>query len=76
MGRRVFVRIAGALKPGVSELLVHPDITNDDRPYDNGYDWIGDLTAMTTCTKEECQRHFGLQLVTYRDAWTTGQGAG
>ena len=70
MNTQVFEAIAVALRPGVSELMVHPGITNDDRPYNNGYDWMGDLTGMTTYTKGDCQSRFGLQLVSYREAWS------
>jgi predicted glycoside hydrolase/deacetylase ChbG (UPF0249 family) len=66
---RVFESVAASLRPGVSELMVHPGLTNDDRPYNNGYDWQGDLATMRSYSKEECQRRFGVQLVSYRDAW-------
>jgi chitin disaccharide deacetylase len=62
--------IAARLRPGVSELMVHPGITNDDRPFDNGYDWTGDLDAVTRYDKPAFERRFGVRLVSHREAWS------
>ena len=63
-------RIGGALGPGVSELMVHPGLTNDDRPFSIDYDWRGDLAAVTHYRKAEFEARFEVRLVSYREAWT------
>ena len=69
MNRRILETMAASLAPGVSELMVHPGISNDDRPFNLGYDWRGDLATMTTYTREQFERRFGVRLVSYREAW-------
>jgi predicted glycoside hydrolase/deacetylase ChbG (UPF0249 family) len=61
--------IAAALAPGVSELMAHPGTSNDDRPYCIGYNWRGDLEALTKYSKRRFEERFGVRLVSYRDAW-------
>jgi predicted glycoside hydrolase/deacetylase ChbG (UPF0249 family) len=61
--------IAASLEPGVSELMAHPGISNDDHPYAIGYNWRGDLAALTKYSKQQFEERFGVRLVSYRDAW-------
>jgi predicted glycoside hydrolase/deacetylase ChbG (UPF0249 family) len=61
--------IAASLEPGVSELMAHPGISNDDHPYSIGYNWRGDLEALTKYSKRRFEERFGVRLVSYRDAW-------
>lgn len=62
--------IVALLRAGVSELMVHPGISNDDTPFCSGYDWKGDLETLTKYTKEDFESRFGVRLVSYREAWT------
>jgi hypothetical protein len=62
-------RIAGSLGPGVSELMSHPGVSGDDRPYLLDYDWAGDLTALTRYSRDEFEERFSVRLVSYGDAW-------
>ncbi len=63
-------QIAGALKPGVAELMTHPGIDNDDRPYGCNYDWKGDLDALLAYSKETFEDAYDVKLRSYRDAWS------
>jgi predicted glycoside hydrolase/deacetylase ChbG (UPF0249 family) len=61
--------IARSLRPGVSELMTHPALDNGDSPYGLRYDWRGDLDALLAHDKAEFTGRFGVDLVSFRDAW-------
>jgi len=58
--------VAKSAPPGVSELMVHVAVSNDEAPgYWTGYDYEGDLRAVTTHSKQEFAKEFGVSLVTH-----------
>ena len=61
------VREVGRSAPaGVSELMVHVGVSNDEAPgFWTGYDYAGDFRAVTTYTKQEFEKEFGVSLVTH-----------
>ncbi len=61
---------AMALPPGVSELMAHPSLSNDDAPYQLAYDWRGDFEALVAYSKASFEERFGVELVSYREAWS------
>lgn len=63
-------QIARALKPGVTELMTHPGIDNDDSPYACHYDWKGDLDALLAYSKQTFEEAYDVKLRSYRDAWS------
>jgi len=64
--RALIRRIAEVAPPGVSELMVHVGASNDEAAgFWTGYDWKGDLDAVTAFTKDEFQKQFGVALVTH-----------
>ena len=66
MTRGVVRRVAESLAPGVSELMVHVGVSNDEAPgFRTGYDWMGDLSAVTSLTKERFASEFAVELVTH-----------
>jgi hypothetical protein len=52
--------------------MTHPGVDNDDGPYGIDYDWRGDLDALLSYTKEEFETVFGVELISYRDVWSSG----
>jgi hypothetical protein len=69
MSDRALAAVAASLRPGVAEVMVHPGVTDDDRPFDNGYRWTGDLAAVTRYTRAQFEERFSLRLVSYGEAW-------
>jgi len=63
--------IAGMLRPGVSELMVHPGLSNEDFPFCNGYEWRRDLAAVTHYSREKFEARFAVRLVSYGEAWSS-----
>lgn len=61
--------LATSLHSGVTELMAHPGVSDDDSPYGVAYDWRGDLAALTKWSKEEFEARFDVRLVSYRTAW-------
>ena len=59
--------IAARLQPGTSELMAHPGTSEDDSPYNSPYKWKNDLEALLTYSKEEFEKRFDVQLVSYRE---------
>jgi hypothetical protein len=61
------VRDVGKSAPhGVSELMVHVGVSNDEAPgFWTGYDYAGDLQAVTTYSKQQFEAEFGVSLVTH-----------
>jgi len=56
-------RVADAAPPGVSELMVHVGVGNDeDDGFRTGYNWKGDLEAVTAFGKNEFQQQFHITL--------------
>ena len=52
--------------PGVSELMVHVGVSNDEAPgFWTGYDYAGDLQAVTAYNKQQYEAEFGVSLVTH-----------
>lgn len=59
-------RIAQAAPPGVSELMVHVGTSNDEQPgFETGYDWAGDLGAVTAFDRAAFEKQFGIRLITH-----------
>jgi len=66
MRAEVVRQVAKSAPPGVSELMVHVGISNEEAPgYWTGYDYAGDLRAVTTHSKEQFEKEFGVSLVTH-----------
>jgi YdjC-like protein len=64
MAEAVVRKVAESAPLGVSELMVHVGIANEEAPgFWTGYDYAGDLRAVTTRTKYEFERKFGISLV-------------
>ena len=46
--------------------MVHVGVSNDEAPgFWTGYDYAGDLRAVTTYSKQEFEKEFGVTLVTH-----------
>ena len=59
-------RVAESAPPGVSELMVHLGVSNiEPDGLETGYDWEGDLGAVTAFRKPEFEKQFGIKLITY-----------
>ena len=59
-------RVAHSASPGVSELMVHLGVSNVEPPgLETGYDWEGDLGAVTAFSKAEFEDLYGIKLITY-----------
>jgi chitin disaccharide deacetylase len=59
-------RIAQAAPPGVSELMVHVGASNVEQPgYETGYNWAGDLGAVTAFDRATFEKQFGVKLITH-----------
>ncbi len=66
MSAGVVREVAKSALSGVSELMVHVAVSNDEAPgFWTGYDYAGDLQAVTTHTKEQFEKEFGVSLVTH-----------
>jgi predicted glycoside hydrolase/deacetylase ChbG (UPF0249 family) len=62
--------MARSLPDGVSELMAHPGVDGDDRPFSIGYDWVRDLETLTRYSKREFEERFDVQLVSFANAWS------
>jgi predicted glycoside hydrolase/deacetylase ChbG (UPF0249 family) len=62
MSVEVVREVARSAPPGVSELMVHVGISNEKA---RGYDYAGDLCAVTIHSKEQFEKEFGVSLVTH-----------
>jgi predicted glycoside hydrolase/deacetylase ChbG (UPF0249 family) len=59
-------RVGHAAPPGVSELMVHVGNSNiEPAGLETGYDWEGDLGAVTTFEKAAFEAEFGVKLITH-----------
>ncbi len=59
-------RVAQAAPPGVSELMVHVGASNvEPAGLETGYDWEGDLSAVTAFRKSDFEEQFGVKLITF-----------
>ena len=66
MSAEVVREVGKSAPPGVSELMVHVAVSNDEAPgFWTGYDYAGDLRAVTTYSKQEFEKEFGVSLVTH-----------
>jgi len=66
MSADVVQEVARSAPPGVSELMVHVAVSNEDAPgFWTGYDYAGDLRAVTTHSKQQFEKEFGVALVTH-----------
>jgi predicted glycoside hydrolase/deacetylase ChbG (UPF0249 family) len=68
--REKLVRILRRLRPGVNELMCHVGTENDDPPFSIGYRWLDELNAITSFTKEQLQREFGIRVISYQEYGT------
>ena len=61
--------LAKAVRPGVSELMVHDATSKDQLPgYRTKFDFTVDFRGVTAYSKSEFEREFGVTLVTYEQA--------
>ena len=75
MTSAVLRHVMEAIAPGVSELMVHVGLSNDEAAgFWTGYDWVGDLNAVTSHTKEQFENEFGVRLVTHIQGRPDGVG--
>jgi len=66
MTESVVRQVAETARPGVSELMVHVGVSNDESAgFWTGYDYTGDLRAVTFRTKQQFEKEFGVFLVTH-----------
>lgn len=66
MTKAIVCRVAESAAAGVSELMVHVGVSNDEAPgFRTGYNWMGDLDAVTRYTREQFEKKFGVKLVTH-----------
>jgi predicted glycoside hydrolase/deacetylase ChbG (UPF0249 family) len=73
MSAEVVAQVAKSAPPGVSELMVHVGVSNDEAPgFWTGYDYAGDLRAVTTHSKQEFEQEFGVSLVTHAQGGPDG----
>jgi predicted glycoside hydrolase/deacetylase ChbG (UPF0249 family) len=68
-------RVTDFIQPGISELMVHVGLSNDEAAgFRTGYDWVGDLNAVTSHTKSQFEIEFGVRLVTHTQRRPDGVG--
>jgi len=66
MSADVVYEVARSAPGGISELMVHVAVSNEEAPgFWTGYDYAGDLRAVTTHSKAEFEKEFGVSLVTH-----------
>jgi predicted glycoside hydrolase/deacetylase ChbG (UPF0249 family) len=71
VSRALVERVAKEAPVGISELMVHVAVSNDERPgFLTGYDWTGDLAAVTAFEKGLFEQEFGVKLIAH-----TGRGS-
>ena len=61
--------ILARVQPGVSELMAHPGMLAHDPVLPIAYDWAGDLSALTTYSREAITSAFNVEFASYKDAW-------
>jgi len=62
----VIRQVGTSVPPGVSELMVHVAVSNDQLPgHYTSFDFAGDLRATTTWTKQQFEDEFAVSLVTH-----------
>jgi chitin disaccharide deacetylase len=75
MTSAVLRRVTDSIPPGISELMVHVGLSNDEAAgFWTGYDWVGDLNAVTSHTKEQFEDKFDVRLVTHTQGRPDGVG--
>jgi predicted glycoside hydrolase/deacetylase ChbG (UPF0249 family) len=68
-------QVTDSIPPGISELMVHVGLSNDEAAgFWTGYDWVGDLNAVTSHTKKQFEIEFGVMLVTHVQRRPDGVG--
>ena len=65
--REKVLGILRRLRPGINELMCHVGTENDDPPFSIGYRWLDELGAITSFTKEQLQREFGVRVISYQE---------
>jgi chitin disaccharide deacetylase len=66
MSEAVVRRVAKIAAPGVSELMVHVAASNvEPVGLETGYDWQGDLGAVTSLDRAAFEKEFGITLITH-----------
>lgn len=66
MTESVVRRVANIARPGVSELMVHVGASNTEPVgLETGYDWEGDLGAVTSLDRAAFEKEFGITLITH-----------
>jgi len=66
MTESVVRRVAQAAPSGVSELMVHVGASNiEPAGLETGYDWEGDLGAVTAFSKSDFEKQFGIKLINF-----------
>ena len=59
-------RVGQAAPPGVSELMVHVGVSNvEPAGLETGYDWQGDLAAVTCYSRAAFEEEFGIKLIPF-----------
>jgi predicted glycoside hydrolase/deacetylase ChbG (UPF0249 family) len=75
MTSAILRQVTDSIPPGTSELMVHVGLSNDEAAgFWTGYDWVGDLNAVTSHTKERFENEFGVSLVTHTQGRPDGVG--
>jgi predicted glycoside hydrolase/deacetylase ChbG (UPF0249 family) len=75
MTSAILRQVTDSMPPGISELMVHVGLSNDEAAgFATGYDWVGDLNAVTSHTKEQFEKEFGVRLVTHTQGRLDGVG--
>ena len=73
MSAEIVHEVGRSVPAGISELMVHVAISNDEAPgFWTGYDYAGDLRAVTSYSKQQFEREFGVILVTHVQGGSDG----
>lgn len=76
MNAAVIQHIAEHARAGVSEVMVHVGISNDEAPgFWTGYNYVGDFKAVTAYDKREFEKQFGIVLVNHNSGEMNGLSA-
>jgi len=76
MNAAIIQHIAEHAREGVSEIMVHVGISNDEAPgFWTGYDFVGDFKAVTAYDKPEFEKQFGVALVNHNSGEMNGLSA-
>ncbi|MBV6394464.1 MAG: Chitooligosaccharide deacetylase [Anaerolineales bacterium] len=65
--RETLTAILRRMRPGVHELMCHVGTENDDPPFSIGYRWLDELQAVTSWSREEVQREFGIRIISHQE---------